>query len=282
MLLSRVLTALILLPLAVYAIVYVEGLWFTLILSLVFVVGAHEWTRITAMSASARNIFIVLVVVSMLFLDRFFSPLLAFEIAAAALVFWALSFIQIIRYPLICKRCHQTIGNMLRGWWVLVPAWLSMLAIKQNPLLLAENFSVTGGWLLLGMMVLIWGADTGAYFSGRLISHYTRFRLKLLPQVSPGKTWAGALGALVCGILISLWAHDFYQIELFSAELMIIASMVLVAVSIVGDLYESLQKRHSGIKDSGHILPGHGGILDRIDSLTSTAPFFYVMIAVMV
>jgi phosphatidate cytidylyltransferase len=117
--------------------------------------------------------------------------------------------------------------------------------------------------------LIVWASDIGAYFSGRSFG-----KRKLAPQISPGKTWAGAYGALVAGLLVALvggWLLDVRGIELVALGLL---ALFTVAVSIVGDLIESLMKRHAQVKDSGTIFPGHGGLMDRLDSVFAALPVF--------
>ena len=145
----------------------------------------------------------------------------------------------------------------LVGFIVLVPTALAMMQLRTM-----------GPWVLLGTMAVVWVADIAAYFSGRAFGRH-----KLAPSISPGKTWEGAAGAAVAVLVFG-----FGMLAMRGAELQggvaVIAGVLLAwtAVSIVGDLFESLLKRQAGLKDSGSILPGHGGVLDRIDSLTSTLP----------
>ena len=145
----------------------------------------------------------------------------------------------------------------IAGLLVLVPAYLAMDTLYQ-----------LSPWLLLMALVLIWLADIGAYFSGRAFG-----RIKLAPRVSPGKTWEGVAG----GLLTSLAAATAIAIYL-DQNLFVLAPFIaaVVGVSVVGDLTVSMFKRHNGIKDSGSLFPGHGGILDRIDSLCAATP---VMVA---
>ena len=124
-------------------------------------------------------------------------------------------------------------------------------------------------WLILYMFLIVWGADTGAYFAGKRFG-----KRKLMPRVSPAKSWAGVGGATVTVILISMFTQQsLHFLQNLSAGVYILV-LVLLFSSIIGDLTESMFKRQCGIKDSGSILPGHGGIMDRIDSLTAAAPVF--------
>ncbi len=151
---------------------------------------------------------------------------------------------------------HPIVG-CLTGLVVILPAWLALIQLRQ-----------VGAISLLAIMSVVWLADIAAYFSGR-----TWGRHKLAPAISPGKTWEGALGGLLAvviyGFLLSSWLPDILANNYLLLFLML---LLLAAVSIVGDLFESLLKRQVGLKDSSNVLPGHGGILDRIDSLTSTLP----------
>lgn len=166
-------------------------------------------------------------------------------------------------------------------WIISVPPYLKQLYAIKNPLILMLT-----GWilllptclalyqlraispeLLLGFMATIWISDSAAYFTGRSFGKH-----KLAPRISPNKTWEGVAGALVAVLLYGLiW--DFWFIEESLAAKLIPLLLFMAILGIIGDLYESLMKRQAGVKDSGNILPGHGGILDRIDALTSSLPF---------
>ena len=151
------------------------------------------------------------------------------------------------------------------GWIVAWPAWLAFVVLRD-----------TSPWLLLALAALVWVADIAAYFSGKRFG-----RRKLAPAVSPSKTWEGVYGALA-GVLIYgailAWVANTHQMALTrifdegAAVVVVLAMLVLTGVSIVGDLFESWMKRGAGLKDSSNLLPGHGGVLDRIDALTSTLP----------
>lgn len=146
---------------------------------------------------------------------------------------------------------------------------------------LAQMFIVFGAWFLVSMMALIWIADSAAYFTGRAFGRH-----KLAPRISPGKTWEGALGgvlgALIWMALSALWGNSFAAVltDRWGFVLMLVISAFLASLSIVGDLFESLLKRRAGFKDSSQLLPGHGGVYDRIDALFPVAPVALLLVGV--
>jgi len=119
------------------------------------------------------------------------------------------------------------------------------------------------------MMFMIWGADSGAYFTGRALGRH-----KLAPRASPGKTWEGVIGGMVLSVLVSWGVVRLFGLNIVVDPAYVLLVVVTVAASIVGDLLESIFKRQAGVKDSGTIFPGHGGVLDRLDSLFAATPFF--------
>jgi len=172
-----------------------------------------------------------------------------------ALVFWLLlvPFWFSKKWPL-----KADISGFLIGWLLLLPSWAAMIMLqRQSP------------WLLLAAMALVWVADIAAYFAGRAWGRH-----KLAPSISPGKTWEGVAGAVVAvegyGLFLGAATGTLASPREFAFAS--IALLLATAVSIFGDLFESLAKRQAGEKDSSQLLPGHGGVLDRIDSLTSTLP----------
>jgi phosphatidate cytidylyltransferase len=168
-------------------------------------------------------------------------------------------------------------------WVVLAPAWLISrrkvafkfgMAMLGLSLLIATWVALIGlqnisHWLLLGVLATVWVADSAAYFAGKRFGRH-----KLAPEISPGKTWEGVAGAILAATLYGLLLC--YYIHL--SHWIIVGLWLIVILSVMGDLFESLLKRQAGVKDSSHLLPGHGGVLDRIDGLISTLPIvlFYI------
>lgn len=171
----------------------------------------------------------------------------------AALCWWLVALIWILRYPVPIS----PFAAGLAGIFVLVPAWISLLGILQ---------AGQGSALLLLALAIVWAADIGAYFAGHRWG-----RLKLAPRVSPGKTLEGVGGGLVSAVLAAGLGGGLLGLPL---AVMLPLGLCMAAISVVGDLTESMFKRSVGIKDSGRLFPGHGGVLDRIDSITAAAPLF--------
>jgi len=144
------------------------------------------------------------------------------------------------------------------GWLALVPMGVALMRLR----LIAPH---GGAWTLYALAI-VWAADTGGYFAGRRFG-----RVKLAPRVSPGKTWEGVVGGLALGVPVALLGSVLFAV---SPLPFVLISVVAIAFSVVGDLTESMLKRHAGVKDSGWLIPGHGGIMDRIDSVTAAAPVF--------
>lgn len=261
MLKTRILTAIIILPLFLSALFFLQDIFWAIVLLSLTVIGSREWSRLAGFSVRNTIIFMLLTTFiggELLFqmseslkTNVYSSDLIWVYIVSAA--FW------IISVPPYLKQLY-TIKNplflMFAGWMLLLPTCLALYQLRAiSPA------------LLLGLMATIWISDTAAYFTGRSLG-----KRKLASQISPNKTWEGVFGALVAVFIYGL-AWDFWFIEESLAAKLIPLLLLMAILGIIGDLYESLMKRQAGVKDSGNILPGHGGILDRIDALTASLPF---------
>jgi phosphatidate cytidylyltransferase len=171
-----------------------------------------------------------------------------------SLLWWAIAFLWILRYPTAVPPAIAAISGIL----VLIPAWLAMVAILCVP-------GQGAAFALLGLCI-VFAADIGAYFAGHRFG-----RVKLAPQVSPGKTWEGLIGGVLLAALTSGAGGLLVGLP---PGVMVPVGLGVSALSVVGDLTESMFKRSVGAKDSGHLIPGHGGVLDRIDGITAAMPFF--------
>jgi phosphatidate cytidylyltransferase len=263
MLKQRIITALILLPIALGGFFLLEGAGFALFIGLVVTLGEWERARLAGFAAQSARVIYAAAVAAMLFI-MYVVPGLAPWVLGAAVLWWAVATFLVLTYPQTTHHWANAATKLLIGLLILLPAWQGLIWIKQGPL---------GNWQIMAVMVLVWGADVGAYFSGRAFG-----KRKLAPKVSPGKSWEGVYGGLALSLVITAvvgfvrdWTVAQLLMGLFSAAL-------IVFVSVVGDLTESMFKRQSGIKDSSNLLPGHGGVLDRIDSLTAAIPIFAVLL----
>ena len=263
MLKQRIITALILLPIALCGFFLLEGSGFALFIGLVVTLGAWEWARLAGFEAQgARVLFAVVVAALLLGLHIF--PDLAPWVLGAAVLWWATATFLVLTFPQSAAHWSSIAARLVIGLLILLPAWQGLVLIKAMPL---------GNWLIMAVMVLVWGADIGAYFSGRKFG-----KRKLAPKVSPGKSWEGVFGGLLLSLLITAVVgivRDWSASRMFVA---LLGAAVIVLISVVGDLTESMFKRQAGVKDSSNLLPGHGGVLDRIDSLTAAIPVFAVLL----
>jgi phosphatidate cytidylyltransferase len=253
----RVATALLLLPPAVAVVLFAPTWVVAVVLAAVFGVAALEWAVLAGCAQGWRPwafAAALLAVLGLAALPGPWQPLLSRAYLGAGLAWWAFAAVLIVRrWTLPCG------AKLIAGLATLAPAWLALVAIHQLH---------DGPWLLMLVLLLVWAADVGAFFVGHRFG-----RRKLAPEVSPGKTWEGALGGFATAMLVAYAATVALAVD--AAPTLLIAALT-VAVSIVGDLTESLLKRQAGVKDSGALLPGHGGVLDRLDSLFAAAPVFLV------
>lgn len=252
-LLSRILTAAILLVVFVSAVLWAPAWLWAILMSGVVGMAAYEWARLSHFPPLSARAYAVLLMLCSLALPRVLTadwPAYQMGLALLAIVFWLL-----IAPLWLLGRWHaeQTLVRAAVGVVLLMPTWAALLYLHSR-----------GPGMLLGVMAIVWIADTAAYFSGR---HFGRH--KLAPTISPGKTREGVVGALIAVVLYAVVVSAFIKLPLLS---LVFAVTVLLYLSVLGDLFESWIKRIAGMKDSGNLLPGHGGVLDRIDALTSTLP----------
>jgi len=264
MLRIRVITALVLLPLALLLIFAAPLDWFGVIFALAMLAGSFEFRRLGHMEGSIQGWFMVAAQAALLFaLVRHAAgvPAHAVALLSAGCMVWLLMLLRLLVYRAGEPPDFQyRIVTMACSLAALTFAWIALYALRAGP---------AGSWWILVMLLVVWAADTGAYFTGRALG-----RRKMAPRISPSKTWEGLAGGLAAALLAGLAAVRF--IPGISAPPGRMAALILVTavVSVGGDLFISLHKRRTGRKDSGAIFPGHGGILDRLDSLLAAAPFF--------
>lgn len=224
--------------------------------------GAWEWGRLSGLSAAGRIYYVLLV--SLALGAAWWAQTRTagvWTLSVTALVWWLAAGAWLTRYPHgEVRAAALTLMKAAAGVLALVPAWMALLVLHGQR---------DGRHLTLFLLVLIWSADSGAYFAGRRWG-----RVKLAPRISPGKTRAGVYGALCATLLWALAGGVWMGIQRAQLAQFVVLCLLTVMFSIVGDLFESVLKRYAGVKDSGSLLPGHGGVLDRVDSLLAAAPIF--------
>jgi phosphatidate cytidylyltransferase len=263
MLFQRTLTALLLAPLAILIILLTPNALFALIAAAVFLAALWEWTALSGLRSRAwRGALLGTAAILFILLWSARAGLLTPLVVIVGVAWWLLVCLWLRHFAFAAAPTRENLAlKLLAGAFVIFPAWVALVSIHASV--------PHGKWWTLLALLTVWAADIGAYFSGRTFG-----RRKLAPQISPGKTWAGAYGALVAGVLVTTtggWWLDVRGGKLLALALL---AALMVAASIVGDLLESLMKRHAQVKDSGTVFPGHGGLLDRLDSVFSALPVF--------
>jgi phosphatidate cytidylyltransferase len=261
---KRLFSALIMVPLVALSVLYLAPSGFAMLVMLVMLAAAWEWSALVPLYTVPARVSYLLVLVAATAIAWYFarSEVFVNSLLWVTMAWWLFVLFWITRPALGSEitSLHTTAKSVL-GLALLVCAWLALVVLHSRP--------DQGSHWVLYVLVLVWIADSGAFFVGKAFG-----RNKLAPLVSPGKTWEGVMGALGASALFAFGYAHFLDLQppLFSS--FILVSLVTVMFSIAGDLLESLLKRQRGVKDSGRLIPGHGGILDRIDSLLAAAPVF--------
>jgi phosphatidate cytidylyltransferase len=272
---TRVITALLMLLVLYAATTWTSPLQFVLFVSIVLLLAAQEWTSLMGLQgrnkrASYVVLFLLLMICAAWFLgirpgvEKLAAPIVI-VVTGLSVLFWLWAFVLIRAFPQHTHRWSSVPRTAMIGIFVLLPTWVALIQLK---------YLAPSGYLVFVAIALVSVADIGAYFIGRAWG-----RSKLAPSLSPGKSWAGVWGgllssAILAGVLLSLLNANIRSLTVIEAVLLLGIAMLVAILSVVGDLFESMLKRQQGLKDSGAILPGHGGVLDRIDSLTAAAPAF--------
>jgi len=260
---ARLATAFILLAVFIAGALFLPYRWWAALLLLVLALESWEWGALAGITGTRRSLFVIAVLVSAWAIAEAAGAsgggshrqsALEFAVYGASVAFWML-----VALPWLLRNWHvkSPLALAAAGWMVLVPAWFAIARLQAEP----ER--------LLALLGVVWIADTGAFAVGRAWGRH-----RLAPGISPAKTWEGVAGACaavaVYYVALSIFAPEWRWWHGWSGGLLFAG---VTAMSIVGDLYESWIKRQAGVKDSGALLPGHGGFLDRIDSVNSSIPF---------
>jgi len=279
MLLQRILTALVLAAVAITAIFTLPTLYFYLFIAVIVLIAAWEWTYLSGLDKTSSKVLFILALIFPMLGITFWTQILEliallFEwpeikeysgilewLVIGPVIFWIMIMILIRKTPeaLLAIELKKRTQAFI-GWFVLFSAWMFLVKLR----------AFYGSEAVMYFLALIWIADIAAFFSGKQFG-----KDKLSPVISPGKTVQGLYGAIISAIICAVLLALYYDYSIMMATDFGMLSILTVLVSIYGDLFFSLMKRKSGVKDSGSILPGHGGVLDRIDSVIAAAPFYY-------
>ena len=268
MLKQRVITALILAVIFLAALFGLPSGYFSFFIGAVLLIGAWEWANLSGFPSIWQRLVYSLVLLALLVGTALYlgfegeaSPRLNSQAIRDVLIvgcgWWALALLLVQGYPSSSVLWGHKALRLIMGILVLIPTWVALVYVRQHD---------DGAWLVLLLMLVVAVADSGGYFAGRSFGKH-----KLAPAVSPGKTWEGFAGGFLANCLLALLLSQLLNMSLI---LMLVLIVPASLISVLGDLVESMVKRHAGAKDSGDILPGHGGILDRVDGITAAAPVF--------
>lgn len=274
---QRIITALILAPLVVCGIFFLPFTWFLLALAGITLVGAWEWTQFTHNQSRILALipFVLVMLGSLIFipsdvvtLNQITSTHLAILSLGAA--WWLFASALALTYPKSSDIWqHSNFLRHLFGVLTLLPFMWSILILRGHQYNI-DNFY--GAKLVLFVCLIVWAADSGAYFAGKTLG-----KRKMAPKVSPNKTIEGLVGGVLTALVVAWGSSELLDIRFSSIASMVLITLITVVISVLGDLVESMFKRVSAIKDSSNIIPGHGGVLDRVDSLTAAFPIFALL-----
>ncbi|ABL01829.1 phosphatidate cytidylyltransferase [Candidatus Ruthia magnifica str. Cm (Calyptogena magnifica)] len=259
MLKQRIITAFILAPLFVWAIFSMSSHYFTQLLLIFVALGAWEFSYLIKFKRLIARLLLVVGIIACALIIQNNVQIIEF-VLYLSILWWIVNLYWILSYPNKTNLWFNPfIVRVISGVLLLVPMWVALITLQQQ----------YGAKYFLLLMLIIWGADSGAYFVGKAIG-----KRKLAPKVSPGKSIEGMIGGIGVALVVMVMFLQYQNIATKQYLSYLLLTIIVASVSVLSDLFESLFKRISNIKDSGQILPGHGGILDRIDSLTAAAPFF--------
>ena len=262
MLIKRLSTTVVLIPLVIMAVLKLDSSQFPLVIMPVLAIGSWEYSSLMKMSRwLAKALYVSALMTAAYFLNQ--TPFLLMPLLIVTLFWWVINSFWVISFPRHTHYWNSYLAiRLVNGFFFFVPLFISLSALHQ-----------IDSMLVLLLLALIWAADSGAYFVGRAIG-----KNKLLPSASPGKTIEGAAGGALfsLGVMFIYVRFGFENATFEQYFFYGILSLVVTLASILGDLFQSINKRIAGVKDSGILLPGHGGFFDRIDSLTASAPIFFL------
>jgi len=266
---QRLLTAAVLMPIFLAALFLMDALSFKLFLLVILVFSLYEWANLSAIKASFMRVMYIAAGVAIVVAIQYYE-LAGRELFIFVFAMWLLVIVRLFRFGNQKNEQQGPSGNgtlaWLDGYFVLLPTILGLQILKIQ--------DAAAPQLLLVFFFIIWSADTGAYLAGRSLGKH-----KLAPQISPGKTIEGLIGGLVGALTIAaLVGVLIWELPADKLIFWLLAVIFITLLSVAGDLFESIYKRRAGVKDSGKLLPGHGGVLDRIDSACAALPPYMLVL----
>jgi phosphatidate cytidylyltransferase len=253
----RVFTVAVLLPAVAAAAFWLPGPWWSAFLMVAILIGGTEWSRLAGFGRARAAVFSLLIAACCATLWWSSLRQQTTWVYAASIVFWCTA----VPYALWRKPAQTALRSTLTGIVVLVPTWLALVELQVRPA------------MMFALLAVVWISDSAAYGAGHAWGRH-----KLAPTVSPGKTWEGVAGAFAAVAVYAAVFH-FWWFPATDFAFVLLSFFAITTLGILGDLYESLLKRKAGVKDSGTLLPGHGGMLDRIDALTAAMPLAALLFA---
>ena len=269
MLKQRIITAAWLAPLVLAGLFGLDGGAFALFTALMVLLATWEWANLAGVTRTGKRLQWVAVMAALMLAMWLTGAATSIWPLWLSAVGWLVNLYWVTRYPAAGGQWQATARRLAMGLWVLLPCWVGFNVLRE----------IGMAWLLF-VLLLVWSADIGAYFAGRSWG-----KRKLAPHVSPGKSWEGVFGGLAATAILAILFALWFPLSLTGGIALVLVTAVVTLASVLGDLLESMLKRHRNIKDSSQLLPGHGGVLDRIDSLTAAVPLFalfYVEVLVQV
>lgn len=267
---TRIIAALLMAPTAIAAVLLLNTPWMAAVSAIVFLMALWEWLRLTdiddTLARTALLLLNLLLMVAVVWASATGggSLVLLKILAMVGVGWWLLATLWLRHYDFASD--HDTKARVFKlaaGTLAVIPAWAALCVIHAG-----ENGGYGNRWLLLALAI-VWATDTGAYFAGRKFG-----KRKLAPRISPNKTIEGLAGGVAAGVIVAVAFAPLAGASVAQLPLVALVAVATVLASVVGDLFESLLKRHVGAKDSGTLIPGHGGVLDRLDSVLAALPVF--------
>lgn len=255
----RVIASLIMAPSVILALLFLPSLWLAILIGIISCAAAWEWASLVEDKMLAKCVYVAICGLLIIAAGNLLPEEHVRLLMLIGSAYWVFVLLMLAFYQ------PNWLGNYMlqsfltySGYFVIVVAWLAMVKLNQQK-----------PALLLFLFLIVWMADTAAYFTGKQFG-----KNKLAEHLSPGKTREGLLGAIIGTLVLSLVGAWWFELTLIQAIYFVLLSILTALISVVGDLFESLLKRNAGEKDSGSLIPGHGGVLDRIDSILAAAPGF--------